>query len=231
MNPVNPLILVVDDEPKFLKIITDTLQRSGHQTLSAANGEIAVELVEREQPALILLDVRMPGMDGCETCRRIRAFSRVPIIMLTALSQKSDIVRGLEAGADDYLTKPFSVDELLARVQAALRRASYSKASLDQPSFESNGLRVDYAQSQVFVDGKEIRLTATEYNMLCELTRAAGRVVSTSLILENVWGAGHEGEDQLVRRVMNRLRSKIEPNAGEPRFIITRPGLGYMLRK
>jgi DNA-binding response OmpR family regulator len=230
MSQTKHRILIVDDESKYVNSLTAILKASGYGTLSASDGIKAVEVAELEQPDLILLDVRMPGLDGCEACRQIREFSRTPIIMLTALSQKSDIVRGLESGADDYLTKPFSTDELLARVQAALRRAGYSESSAEPP-FESGGLRVDYASSRVFVDGDEIRLTHTEYYLLCELTRAAGRVVSAETILENVWGAGHEGENQLVQRTMNRLRAKIEPNEEKTRFILTRPGLGYIIEK
>lgn len=230
MSQSKPRILIVDDEPKYVNSLTAILKASGYATLSASNGKMAVEVAEQEKPNLILLDVRMPILDGCEACREIREFSQVPVIMLTALSQKSDIVRGLEAGADDYLTKPFSADELLARVQAALRRSGYSDLSAEPP-FQSGGLRVDYAGSRVFVDGEEIRLTHTEYSLLCELTRAAGRVVSMETILKNVWGLGHEGENQLVQRTMNRLRSKLEPNEGKPRFILTRPGLGYMIEK
>ena len=230
MKPAKPRILIVDDEPKYASSLTAILKAGGYETLSASDGEMAVDAAEQHQPTLILLDVRMPKLDGYEACRQIREFSLAPIIMLTAMSQKADIVQGLEAGADDYLTKPFSADELLARVHAALRRAGYSDPSEETP-FQAGGLYVDYAGSRVFVDGEEIRLTRTEYSLLRELTRAAGRVVSTETILENVWGAGHEGECQLVQRVMNRLRMKIEPDKEEPRFILTRPGLGYMIEK
>jgi YD repeat-containing protein len=231
MNANKPRVLIVDDEPRYVNSLTAILKAGGYGTLSASDGAMAVESAELEKPTIILLDARMPVLDGYEACRRIREFSQTPIIMLTAMSQKSDIVRGLEAGADDYLTKPFSTDELLARVQAALRRVSYSMSFSVESPFQSRGLCVDYAGNRVFVDGQEIRLTYTEYHLLCELTRAAGRVVSTETILKNVWGAGHEGDNQLVQRVMNRLRSKIEPNTNKPRFILTRPGLGYMIEK
>ena len=234
MNTSQPRILIVDDDPKYINVLTAILKVSGHGILSAANGKTAVEIAKQEKPALVLLDVLMPDWNGYETCRRIREFLPTPIIMITAMSQKSDVVRGLEAGADDYLTKPFSTDELLARVQVALRRAKYSGTSLGTAPFLSENLCVDYGHNQVFVDGKEIYLTHTEYRFLCELTRAEGQTVSIDDILKSVWGEGHEGENQLTRYaryVMEHLLVKIEGNTDSPRFIHIQPGSGYILEK
>ena len=166
----------------------------------AQDGAAAVEAAERDAPELILLDVRMPKLDGIEACRRIREFSMAPIIMLTARAQESDVVLGLEAGADDYVTKPFSLEELLARVRAALRRADHSAPLASEPTFSAGGLCVDYAAQRVFVAQREVRLTSTEYRLLCELTRAAGRIVPPEIVLENVWGPGYAGEDRLITR-------------------------------
>jgi DNA-binding response OmpR family regulator len=230
MPPNKPRILVADDESKYLYALEFILKSEGYEPLIAQDGAAAVELAERETPELILLDVRMPKLDGFEACRRIRAFSLAPIILLTALAEKSDVVQGLEAGADDYVTKPFSTDELLARVRAGLRRASYgAPPAVPAPAFQTGALRVDYATRRVYVAGQEARLTATEYKLLCELARAAGRIVPPEVILENVWGEGYAGEDRLITHIIYRLRQKIETDPGNPRLILTYPGQGYCL--
>jgi DNA-binding response OmpR family regulator len=222
-------ILIADDEPKYTYTLQVILEDEGYEVLTVQDGAAAVEAARRETPELILLDVRMSKLDGFEACRRIRSFSMAPIIMLTARAQKSDVVQGLEAGADDYVTKPFSTEELLARVRAALRRAGQGEAPASEPAFQAGDLRVDYGSQRVYVAQQEVRLTPTEYKLLCELTRAAGRIVPSEAILENVWGPGYAGEDQLIPRVIHRLRQKIETGPGAHRFIITRPGQGYGL--
>lgn len=229
MKSDKPRILIADDEPKYAYALQAILKGEGYEPLIARDGAAAVETAAREAPEVILLDVRMPRLNGFEACRRIREFSLAPIIMLTARAEKSDVVQGLEAGADDYVTKPFSTEELLARVRAALRRAGYGAPPSPEPDFQAGDLRVDYAAQRVFVAGQEVRLTATEYRLLCELTRAAGRIVPPELILENVWGPGYAGEDQLITRLIYRLRQKIEADPATPRFILTRPGQGYCL--
>jgi DNA-binding response OmpR family regulator len=229
MKPNKLRILIADDEPKYLYILQALLGGEGYETLAAQDGAATVELAEREALGLILLDVRMPKLNGFEACRRIREFSMVPIIMLTARAEKSDVVQGLEAGADDYVTKPFSTEELLARVKAALRRSGAGAASLPAAAFQAGDMRVDYAAQRVFVAQQEVRLTATEYRLLCELARAAGRIVPPEIILENVWGPGHAGDDQLIPHIIHRLRQKIEADPRVPRIIITRPGQGYCL--
>ena len=170
----------------------------------------------------------MPGLDGFEVCRRIRQFSAVPIIMLTGLAEDADKVKGLETGADDYVTKPFSAAELLARVRATLRRVELSERKDPSPVFEAGDLRVDLAQQRVFVYGQEVDLTPTEYRLLCELVKEAGRVLVPEHLLEKVWGMGYEGENHLVWQVVHRLRRKIERDPRNPQYIQTKPGIGYV---
>jgi DNA-binding response OmpR family regulator len=220
-------ILVVDDEPRYVWTIRMNLEARGYGVLEARDGQAAVDLAFREQPDLIVLDVRMPGMDGFEVCRQVREFSTVPIIMLTALAEDADKVKGLNVGADDYVTKPFSAEELMARVQAVLRRVEFSEAQEPQPAFQAGDLRVDYAKRQVSVGGQEVRLTPTEYRLLCELIRHTGRVLVPDYLLEQVWGTGYEGQNRLLRQAIHRLRQKIEPDPRKPRYIHTRPGSGY----
>jgi DNA-binding response OmpR family regulator len=222
-------ILVADDEPRYVWAIRTNLEARGYEVLAAGDGQEAIELAAREEPDLIILDIRMPNLDGYEACRRIRQFSTVPVIMLTAMAEDRDKVRGLDTGADDYVTKPFSVEELLARVRAALRRAEFSSEQEMQPIFRVGLLQVDFAQQRVFIREEEVGLTPTEYHLLCELARNAGRVLVPEYLLERVWGTGHEGEHQLVRQAIHRLRRKIEPDPKNPQYIQTRTGLGYVL--
>ena len=221
-------ILVMDDEPRYVWVIKINLEARGFEVLTADTGPAAIEMVAAHNPDLVLLDVRLPDLDGIEVCRRIRQFSAVPVVMLTALAQESDKVKGLDAGADDYLTKPFGVEELLARVRAGLRRASYVGDQSADPVFVSGSLRVDLAQQRVSVDDREVHLTGTEYRLLCELVRNAGKILVPSYLLERVWGLGYEGQYQLVRQAVHRLRRKIEPDPDHPQYIHTRQNLGYL---
>jgi len=221
-------ILVVDDEPRYIRAMQANLEASGYEVLAARDGPTALELAANEEPDLILLDIRMPGQDGYEVCRRMREFSMTPIIMLTALTEDASKVKGLDTGADDYVTKPFSVDELLARVRAALRRVEFSKRTEPGPSFQAGDLRIDFAQRRVFVCGQEVSLTPTEYRLLCELVSQAGRVLVPEYLVREVWGTGHEGDIRLLWQVIHRLRHKIERNPQNPLYIQTRPGIGYI---
>ena len=220
-------VLVVDDEPRYVWAIRLNLESRGYEVLTAGDGQTALELVAMESPDLVILDLRLPRLDGYEVCRRIREFSTVPIIMLTALAEDADKVRGLDVGADDYVTKPFSAEELLARVRAALRRAEYADAMALSPEVRIGELLVDLARQRVFVGDSEVSLTAIEYRLLAEFVRNAGRVLVPDHLLEAVWGPGYEGEVQLVRQVIHRLRRKIEPDPQNPRYIETRHGIGY----
>ena len=222
-------ILVADDEPKYQMLICTVLRASEFEPFAVGDGAAAVEAAATRPPALALLDVRMPKLDGLAACRRIREFSTVPIILLTALAEPADMVEGLEAGADDYITKPFRPEVLLARVRAALRRAALNTAPPDEPLFEAGGLRIDYARRQVQMNGQDLHLTPIEYQVLIRLAGFAGRVVTSSTLVELVWGPDHAGEDELVRRIVYRLRQKIEPDPARPRYILTAPGAGYQL--
>ena len=226
----NLRVLIVDDEPRYVRLISVNLVASGYETLAARDGKSAVEAAAAQQPDLVLLDIGLPIMDGIETCRRIREFSQAPIIMLTAKAGEADKVAGLDAGADDYLTKPFGPAELLARIRAVLRRAQLPEDQRSSPIFTSGELRLDYAQHRVFVGQQEIALSPTEYRLLSELARNAGRVVATEVLLQRIWGPEYQGETQHVRLYISRVRQKIEADAEHPRWVVTRPGVGYMLQ-
>ena len=221
-------ILVVEDEPRYLRAIKINLEASGYEVSTARVGQTAIQLAADEEPDLVLLDIKMPGVNGYEVCRRIREFSKVPIIMLTALAQDADKVKGLDIGADDYVTKPFSVDELLARVRAALRRVGLSEQRDAHPVFQAGDLLVDFARQRVFIRREEVDLTPTEYRLLCELVKQAGRVLVPEYLLEKTWGVGYEGENRLLWQAIHRLRRKVEPDPRNPQYIQTRPGMGYV---
>jgi DNA-binding response OmpR family regulator len=228
MNQRKAHILVVDDEPRYVRAIRINLEASGYRVSTAKDGLSAIDLVAAEEPQLVLLDIKMPGMDGYQVCQHIREFSTVPIIMLTALAQDSDKVQGLDAGADDYITKPFSVDELLARVRAALRRIEFSDHQGGEPVFETGELVVDFARKRVFVQGQDAELTPTEYRLLSELVKQADRVLVPEYLLEKTWGLGYEGENRLLWQAIHRLRRKIEHDPRNPQYVQTRPGIGYV---
>ena len=221
-------ILVVDDEPRYVWTMQVNLEARGYEVLVARDGQAAVELAARGEPDLIVLDIKMPGLDGYEVCYRIRKFSTAPIIMLTAMAEDADKIKGLDMGADDYVTKPFSVDELLARVRAALRRIELLEPREPRPIFKAGGLQVDFDRQQVSVGDQKVHLTPKEYRLLCELIENAGWVLSSDYLLEKVWGIGYEGENLLLRQVIHRLRQKIEHDPRNPRCIQTRPGSGYI---
>jgi DNA-binding response OmpR family regulator len=221
-------ILAVDDEPRYLEIIRFNLQTAGYQVATAGSGEEAVDAFEGEEPSLIVLDVMLPGIDGFEVLRRIRERSSVPVIMLTAKGAEEDKVQGLRLGADDYVTKPFSAQELLARVEAVLRRAQPPQRS---DRLEIGDLQIDQAQKQVSVGGRAVRLSPTEYRLLVYLAEQAGVVLSRDDLLTHVWGEAYKGEDEILRVTLWRLRQKLADDPSAPRYIVTRPGLGYMLAK
>lgn len=224
-------VVVADDDPRLLRLVQFNLQQAGYRVLTAPDGNKALRLAEGENPDLILLDVRMPLMDGLEVCRRVRNFSTVPIIMVTAKDSEEDKVAGLDAGADDYLTKPFGAPELMARVRAVLRRARLYSGETADPVFESGDLKVDFAQQLASRNGEPVNLTPTEYRIVAYLARHAGRVVTQSDLLTKVWGPEYENEAHLLRVNIARLRQKIEQDPSTPRHVITRPGIGYYLAK
>jgi len=232
MSAKKTTILTADDDPQLLRLVSRNLQLDGYDVLTAADGQQALELIEARSPDLVLLDVMMPRLDGFSVCQRVREFSSVPIIILTARGNDQDKIRGLDLGADDYLTKPFSVDELLARVRAVLRRAQLSAVDSTQglrSRVTIGDLTVDYAQHQVTMSGREVELTPIEYRLLAYLTQNAGRIVTQDLLLEHVWGAEYVGESHLLQVNINRLRRKLEPDVARPCYIQTKTGVGYLL--
>lgn len=227
------MILAVDDDTRTLQLITRSLQTEGYEIISARNGQQAIEEMESKAIDLILLDIVLPIYTGFEVCEQIRSFSTVPIIVLTARGQVEDKARALEMGADDYLTKPFSFVELLARVRAVLRRAQWGGIGVDrshQPAKLSIGnLMIDFLRHQVFVNDQPVALTPIEYRILIYLAQNVGRVVAYDLLLEHVWGVEYVGEGHLLRVNINRLRNKLEPDPAHPASIVTKPGFGYIL--
>jgi DNA-binding response OmpR family regulator len=223
-------ILAVDDEPRYLEIIRFNLETAGYRVACAASGEEALEAAATQEPELIVLDVMLPGIDGFEVLRRVRERSGCPIIMLTAKGAEEDKVRGLRLGADDYVTKPFSAQELLARVEAVLRRTHAPDGEdRQQATIAIGDLYIDQQRKQVTLGGSDVRLSPTEYRLLVCLAMNRGIVLSRDELLTRVWGKAYEGEDEILRVTLWRLRQKLGDDAAEPRYIVTRPGLGYML--
>ena len=223
-------ILVVDDEPRYVSLVEINLTTDGYQVRTASDGQQAVDSVAEDQPDLLLLDIMMPVMDGFTACERIREFSSVPIIILTAKGEERDRVRGLDAGADDYIVKPFSAQELLARVRAVLRRAEREALEgFHQPIFEHHELEIDLAKALVSVKGKEIQLTATEYRLLQTLATNMGQVLSAEELLTMVWGPEYKDDKEILWVCLSRLRQKIEPDPKNPIHIVTRQGIGYLM--
>ncbi len=225
-------LLVVDDAEEVIEAVTVsfTLQWREVDVLGARDGETALELVEREQPDLVLLDIAMPGIDGYETLRQLRAFSDVPVIMLTARDGTLDKVKGLELGADDYVTKPFDHLELLARVKALLRRLDMPAPKSRAPSFRAGDLEVDFAAQEARLRGERLDLTPTEYKLLYHLVRNAGRVLPHETLLAKVWGREYVEELDYLRVYVRRLRRKLEADPERPAHILTERGLGYRFR-
>ena len=222
-------ILVVDDEPHVVRLVQANLQASGYRVLTAHDGRQALQIVEEQNPDLVLLDVMMAGLDGYEVCRRLREYSDIPIIMLTARSAEVDRLAGFAVGADDYLTKPFAVSELLARVRAVLRRSKCPNEVRNRPRFASGDLAIDFAQHRVTVRGQPVDLSPTEYRLLATLARHADRVMLHEELLREVWGPEYRDEKANLRVYIRYLRQKIEADPANPRLILTHPGAGYLL--
>jgi two-component system response regulator VicR len=222
-------VLAVDDEPRFLEIIRFNLEAAGYSVASAASGEEALTSFAAGEPDLILLDLMLPGVDGFDVCAKVRERSSCPIIMLTAKGAEEDKVRGLRLGADDYVTKPFSAQELLARVEAVLRRSRPPEGAEREPPIVVGDLRIDRQRKEVTVDGREVRLSPTEYRLLLCLAEDRGVVLGRDELLTRVWGKAYAGEDEILRVTLWRLRQKLADDPSAPRYIVTRPGLGYML--
>jgi two-component system KDP operon response regulator KdpE len=220
-------ILVVDDEPRMLRFVRMNLELEGYQISTAANGMEALAKVREEIPDLVLLDIMMPEMDGYETLERIRQVSSVPVIMLTVKAEEEDKVRGLELGADDYVTKPFSPRELASRVKAALRRAEMPSPGQKTTLVIDEDLAVDFQRREVLVRGKRVKLRPTEYRLLYHLVNNAGWVMTHETLLSKVWGYEYRDDTQLLRLYITYLRQKIEPDPSNPKYIFNERGVGY----
>lgn len=220
-------ILLVDDDPQLVRLVRANLESVGYGVSVAFDAPSALETLERETPDMILLDIMLPGMDGYDLCQRIREFSSTPIIMLTAKVEDTDKVRGLRLGADDYLTKPFNVQELLARIEAVLRRTGFSDEPTDLRSLTCGDVSIDFLQRKVIVRGAEIPLTLTEYKLLSQLMSNTGRVMLHRELLTRVWGAEYQDELEYLRAYIRHLRQKIEADPHRPKYIIAKPGIGY----
>jgi len=217
-------ILVVDDEPQIRRVMLTTLTSHGYSVIEAASGEEALGKIRTERPDLILLDVNMPGISGLETCAEIRTSSDVPIIMLTIRNSERDKVEALDAGADDYVVKPFGVQELMARIRAALRRSGPGDGT---PAFASDDLKIDFEKRLVNVKNRPVRLTPKEFELLRHLVANRGKALGHRRLLQAVWGPDYGEETEYLRVFINQLRKKIEPDPHKPRYIHTEPWVGY----
>jgi DNA-binding response OmpR family regulator len=220
-------ILMVDDEPHLVRAVRMYLELQGFTVFGAHSGEEALDAVREKLPDLVVLDVRMPGLDGFETLEELRRFSEAPVVMLTARGDEDQKVRGLALGADDYITKPFSQRELLARIQAVLRRAQQPTLVPRTRIEVDSDLAIDFDLGQVHVRGQPVRLTATEYRLLYHLASNPGRLMPYETLLAKVWGYEYREEHHYVRLYISYLRQKLEPDPSHPKYIFTEPGLGY----
>jgi two-component system KDP operon response regulator KdpE len=224
-----PRVLVVEDEPQMRRFLRASLAAHGYELLEAGTAKEALEMVTDHHPDVILLDLGLPDGDGVEVTRGLREWSRIPVIVISARGREADKVEALDAGADDYLTKPFGVNELLARMRVALRHARAVGAE-PIPVLELGPLRIDLARRDVTLDGREVHLTPIEYRLLTLLARNAGKVLTHRQLLEQVWGPGHDEQTHYLRVYMAQLRRKIEVDPTRPRLLGTEPGVGYRLR-
>lgn len=228
-----PQILVVEDDASVRKLITTTLNAHNYRYLTAQNGASAILEASSHNPAIVLLDLGLPDMDGVEVIRKIRTWSNMPILVISARSEDTDKIDALDAGADDYLTKPFSVEELLARLRVTQRRLlmMQSEAAVESPVFENGQLRVDYAAGCAYLNGEELHLTPIEYKLLCLLCRNAGKVLTHTFLTQSIWGSSWDNDIASLRVFMATLRKKLEKAPGSPQYIQTHIGIGYRMLK
>ena len=222
------VLLLVDDEPHLLRTLSINLRARDYEVETAGDGRSALQVFNEREPDLVVLDLGLPDLDGVEVLRRIRERSSVPVIVLSARSESTDKVEALDLGADDYVTKPFGMEELLARVRVALRRRTEGEEA-PQPPFVTRRFRLDFAERRAVIDGVETRLTPTEWRLLSVLARQPGHLVSQRELLREVWGPGYGRESNYLRVYANQLRRKLEPDPGRPRHLVTEPGHGYRL--
>jgi len=230
MTQDKELILLIEDEPQMRRFLRVTLQSHGYRLIEAASGQEGLMQATTRSPDVLLLDLGLPDMDGIEITRKIREWSEVPIIVISAREQEMDKVKALDAGADDYLTKPFGADELFARIRVALRHMALRVAGQREPVFIVDDLKVDLSSRQVFLKDKEIHLTPIEYRLLAVLVKYAGKVVTHTQLLKEVWGPVYADQQQYLHVYMSQLRRKLESEPARPRFLINEPGVGYRLK-
>jgi two-component system KDP operon response regulator KdpE len=226
---MNPTILIIEDEVAIRRFVRPTLEGHGYRLLEAQTMEEGLVLASQHLPQIILLDLGLPDGDGIEGIARLREWNNVPIVIISARDQEGDKIAALDAGADDYLTKPFGVGELLARVRVALRHAAQIQSGTHEPIFETGDLKIDLEHRRVFIKEKELHLTPIEYHLLCELARHVGKVLTHRHLLRQVWGKNYELENHYLRVHMGNLRRKVESNSSRPHYILTEPGVGYRL--
>lgn len=220
-------VLVIDDEPQIRKLLRISLERKEYEVYESASGFEGLQDIQTVRPDIILLDLGLPDMDGSQALAELRSWSDIPVIVLSVRDLERDIVSLLDAGADDYLTKPFNVGELLARMNASLRR---SRPSLREPVFSRGGLQIDFDSRSVTIDGRDARLTPTEYSIIAQVARAGGRIVTQSRLLKDIWGPLAEEERGSLRVHIASIRKKIERDSSRPEYLITEPGIGYRIR-
>ncbi len=226
MSKSGARIIVVDDEIEILRALERSLTAHGYEVFTASTGEEALESITRYRPDLMLLDLGLPGMSGLEVCKRVRAQSNLPIIVLSVKDTERDKVLALDLGADDYVSKPFGMNEVLARIRVALRHAAQVESGTE-PIFTAGPLQVDFAQRLVQVNGQEVKLTPTEYDLLKALIKNKGKIMTRQMLLSQVWGTGYGTESHYLHVYIGQLRRKIEPDPARPRFILTISGVGY----
>jgi two-component system, OmpR family, KDP operon response regulator KdpE len=226
----HPMVLVIEDEAQIRRFLRATLTANDYQLIEASTAQEGLMQAATRPPEVIILDLGLPDLDGLEVTRRLREWTTVPIIVLSARGQESDKVAALDAGADDYLTKPFSVGELLARLRVALRHAVRTSQEPGEPMFTVGELRVDLGRRQVYMARQQVHLTPLEYKLLTTLVRYAGRVVTHRQLLQEVWGPGHTDAPHYLRVYMGQLRHKLEADPARPRYLVTEPGVGYRLK-
>ncbi len=222
-------ILAVDDEPLYQHLLKVNLEKEGYEVITASNGEDALDMVSSRHPDLVIMDIMMPKLDGLTTSERIRQFSNIPIIVLTARGEEQDRVRGLNIGADDYVVKPFSATELIARVRAVLRRTNNAEQATQNRYFTHGNLRIDFARAEVWKDNKPVFLSATEYRLLIQFAHHVGQVLTAEELLMAIWGPQYREDKEILWVSIARLRQKLEDNPHSPQHIVTRAGLGYLM--
>jgi two-component system KDP operon response regulator KdpE len=225
----DPIVVLIEDEPQIRRFLRATLTGQGYRLFEAATGADGLVEVGSRQPDVIIIDLGLPDMDGIEVIRRLREWTAVPIIVLSARGQERDKVTALDAGADDYVSKPFGASELVARIRVALRHAAGASHEADEAAFKVGELQVDRLRRHVSLGGTEVRLTPTEYKLLTTLIRYAGKVVTHQQLLREVWGPAHTEQAHYVRIYMAHLRHKLEAEPARPRYLLTEPGVGYRL--